>query len=340
MMAARPGRRPLRVLGVAAALIVVLAGAIALGDNRLRAAREDDAEEVLAAVQRGDCAAAAAAHDGATTGTTLPGRRPAVSADVGRAAKDCRDLAKIDAVAASGQHVKAIRDYVEFRRVHVFSPLYKQVPHRIRDIVNAGKLGSDRDSCDVVSLVLGDNLPGKVVDALPALLASCAQLYAETAGPADGDYFAAYTMLETLRKEYGQSAEARRAEALEASLRVKTGPTSNRVRTPPRVGGGSKLAEVRYVNHGPGTMVLSMSGPRGGRVVEVKGCADCPRLESRSAGSCDNHGAASADISLPPGTYRVKLEYIDSDGAYAWTGSWKLRAGQYAQCLAPATGSK
>lgn len=339
MTAERPGRRPLRVLGVAAALIVVLAGAIAVGDNRLRAAREDDAGRVLAAVQRGDCAAAAAAHDRVMTGTTLPGRRPAVSADVARAAKDCRDLAKIDAVAASGQHVKAIRDYVEFRRVHVFSPLYKQVPFRVADVINAGKLRPDRESCSAVGLALDEKLPGEV-DALPAVLASCAALYAESAGPADGDYFAAYSMLETLRKDYSQSAEARRAEALEASLRVKTGPTSNRVRTPPRVGGGSKLAEVRYVNHGPGTMVLSMSGPRGGRVVEVKGCADCPRLESRSAGSCDNHGAASADISLPPGTYRVKLEYIDSDGAYAWTGSWKLRAGQYAQCLAPATGSK
>jgi hypothetical protein len=74
-------------------------------------------------------------------------------------------------------------------------------------------------------------------------------------------------------------------------------------------------------------MTLSVSGPGGGRVVKVDGCPDCPRLgRVEKPGDCEHEKARAADITLPPGSYRVVIQHTDAEGNYAWTGRWELDA--------------
>lgn len=332
-----PGRRGLRVLAVGAAVVVAVTGVVAVTDLRSRAGRQDDAKRVLAAVASGDCATAAEAFRSASTGLALPGRRPAISADITKAAKDCGALATVDALAASGKSGQALNEYVEFQRTHTFSPLHKAASGRIEDVLGAGKLRADRETCRALhTLAQSDSLPG-AADTLPALLTACGQLLAPDPRSRDDDFWQGFELLSTVREKYADSPDAEDAERAEAALRVELAGRYSVLETPSRAGGGAKLAKVRFLNYGAGTMLLSVSGPGGGRVVQVQGCSGCgPAGDALSVAKCERADAPGTTLTLRPGTYRVAVEYTDTRGGYSWPGEWKLRAGSYADCLAPA----
>jgi hypothetical protein len=285
-------------------LVLVLAAIWAgtLLDDRLRAARERDARAVVPAVTRGDCVAAAAAYRGATTGLLLA-------------------------------------SYLEFRRTHVFSPLYQPVRRRIQDVLRDDSLRPEAETCRLVALAAGgDRLPDPA-DVTPALLTACGELLGATGDTRSSDGSAAQLMLATVRKRHGGSPEAARAEAAEAAMVVASARVPDTVVTPRRTGTGSHQAKIVVTNAARAPLQVTISGPRGGRIVELGPCARCPKPDPRrlntddAAATCDPAKGRRAVVTLPPGTYRVYASRPILGRLERWTGTWKLRPGTYAPCL-------
>jgi hypothetical protein len=324
---------------VAGVAVHVLAagGTSVVVDRYLRAARADDAAGVLAAAARGDCTTVAAAYRGATAGPVLPLRRPPVAADVTRAAADCRDLARVDALAASGRRDEALNAYLEFRRVHRFSPLYGHVPDRVGKVLRAGRLTPARETCVRLAQV---SAPGDVpapADTMPRLLTTCGELLAASRDKNNRERDLGQSLLRTVRREYAGSPEAPRAEALEAALLVQPPDARLTIGPPEPVPGGPAgrgWMQVVYQNHTPGIMTLAISGPGGGRVVELPACSTCPELDGNA--DCTPRGH-TAVVTLPAGTYRVWVLLTEPEWGWTWSGTWRLGPGAYGDCLAHRT---
>jgi hypothetical protein len=329
-------------VGVAGAVVVgagvqvgAAVGSGVLADHRLREAREDDAARVVAATARDDCPAAVAAYRAATTGPALPWRRPPIPEDVTRAATDCRDLARLDALAAAGRRAEALRGYLEFRGDHGRSPLYRYVPDRIGNVLRAGRLAPDTKTCGLAAeLVARDDWPAPA-DTMPGLLASCGELLAAASrDDFDKERNWAAVLLRALRRYYGGSPEASRTEATEAALLMRESARTLDLQPPWRVRGGSAgsgRVQVVYMNYTRGTMTFAISGRGGGRVVEVPACADCPRLDEGD--DCTRKGNTTV-VTLPAGTYRVWVTIEYPGRSYEWRATWRLKTGAYADCLA------
>jgi len=326
-------RRRRVVAGVAGVVLLLLLGGtwgVTRLDDHLVADRVADGRRVVPAATRGDCAAATAAYRGATTGPLLPGReRPPVPADAARLAGECRAVLRGDDLVAAGRPAQGLAAYLEYRRTHVFSPLYAPVRRRIQDVVLGRSLPRDVATCRLVALAVGhDNLPDPV-DASPALLTTCGEQLRTTA---DGD---AAFLLSTVRTRHPGSPEAARAAAAEAELLVGNAVVADTNRTPHRIRPGSGDATVVVTNATRTMLRLAISGPAGGRVVEIAPCALCRNLDpAGNETRCEPGAGVRATISLPPGTYRV-LAYQPIGGRVdSWTGRWRLRPGRYAGCLA------
>jgi hypothetical protein len=322
---------------VVAGAVVQVAAAVGSGvlvDHRLRAAREDDAARVVAAMARDDCPAAAAAYRAATTGPALPRRRPPIPEDVTRAAKDCRDLTRLDALADSGRRPEALGGYLEFRRVHRFSPLHDRIPDRIGDVLRPGPLTPDRETCVLLAQMAA---PGDVpasADTTPGLLTTRGELLAASRDKNDRERDWAAILLLTVRQKYRGTPEAARAEVAEAALLVRDRSGDISLERPGRVPGASAgpgRARVVYENHTRGTMTFAISGPGGGRVVEVAPCGACPALDESA--DCTRK-VPTAVVTLPAGTYRVWISIDYSSRHYTWSDTWRLTPGSYEDCLA------
>jgi hypothetical protein len=333
-------RRRLVAAGAGVVVLLLLLGGTWAGvqvDDRLRTAREDDARAVVAAVSRGDCPAAAAAYRGATTGRMLPGRtRPPVADDVTRAATDCRDLSRVDALAASGRHVEAIRGYLEFRRSHVFSPLYGRVDDRVASVLRTAHPVPDAETCRLVARVSGvADDPPTSADTVPGLFTACGEVLARTGVTDDDDMWGALGLLSTVRERFGSSPEARRAEVAQAALLVATPGNRKFLRSPERIRAGSGRARLTFWNHTRATMTFAISGPGGGRVVEVPACAACPVAENGHYVRCVDGKGRAAVVTLPAATYQVRIIF-GGDRHHEWTGTWRLSGGTWEDCLVEA----
>jgi hypothetical protein len=336
-----PRRHRLRVAGAVLAVVTAVvvqasaaAGAGVLTDRYLRTAREDDAARVVAAVARDDCPAAAAAYRAATTGPALPWRRPPIAADVTRAANDCRDLARVDALAASGRRAEALGGYLEFRRVHRFSPLYARVPDRLGKVLRTGRLTPDRETCVLLAQLVAPGDEPASADTMPRLLTTCGEMLAASRDKNNRERSLGGTLLRAVRKEFAGSPEAPRAEAAEAALLVLPPAGEFSIERPWRVRGGSAgpgRVRVVYENHTRGIMTFAISGPGGGRVVELPACGACPKLDEK-VGDCTRKGY-TAVVTLPAGTYRVWISIREPEWGWDWSGTWRLSAGAYEDCL-------
>lgn len=325
---------------VVAGALVQLGAALGVGlaaDYHLRAERENDAGRVVAAVARGDCTTVAAAYRAATTGLVFPRRRPPISDKVTRAATDCRDLARVDALAASGRRAEALAGYLRFRSDHRLSLLYRHVPDRLGAVLRAGRPTPDTETCGLLAeLVARDDRPAPK-DAMPDLLASCGELLAAASREAaDREWNWATVLLRAVRQGYRDSPEASRVEATEAALlvRVREGPAIRSIRPPLRVDGsaaGRGRVQIVYKNHTRGTMTFAISGRVGGRVIEVPACDTCPELGGDA--DCTEQGDMAV-VTLPAGTYRVWISIDFSGQSDEWVKTWRLKTGAYADCIA------
>lgn len=332
--------RPRFVAAVLAGAVFQVAAALGTGvlaDLSLRAAREDDAARVVAAAARGDCATAAAAYRSATTGPVLPGRRPEVADDATRAARDCRDLARVDALAAAGRRAEALAGYLEFRRVHRFSPLYGHVPERAGNLLRAGKVTPDPETCVLLAQIVAPGDTPATPDTMPRLLTTCGGLLMASRDKNNRERSWGGLLLSTVRQEYADSPEAPRAEAMEAAFLTGEMRGQYTVDGPLRVPGGSAgpgQVRVVYENHTPGILTFAISGPGGGRVIELAGCSACPKVAEDA--DCTRKGH-TAVVTLPAGTYRVWISIREPEWGWDWSGTWRLRAGVYQDCLAHRT---
>jgi hypothetical protein len=327
-------RRRRVVAGVAGVVLLLLLGGtwgVTRLDDHLVADRVADGRRVVPAATRGDCAAATAAYRGATTGPLLPGReRPPVPADAARLAGECRAVLR-------GRRPRRGRPAGPgpggLPRVPAHARLLPALrtgppPHpgrRPRPVAAPATVAT----CRLVALAVGhDNLPDPV-DASPALLTTCGEQLRTTA---DGD---AAFLLSTVRTRHPGSPEAARAAAAEAELLVGNAVVADTNRTPHRIRPGSGDATVVVTNATRTMLRLAISGPAGGRVVEIAPCALCRNLDpAGNETRCEPGAGVRATISLPPGTYRV-LAYQPIGGRVdSWTGRWRLRPGRYAGCLA------
>jgi hypothetical protein len=332
-------RRRRQFFAVAAGIVLILLLATMWAgvqvDERLRAARVDDAGRVLAAVTRGDCATAAAAYHGATTGRMLPGRRrPPVAEDVTRAATDCRDLSRVDAIAAAERQVEALRGYLEFRHTHLFSPLYGRVPDRIGKVLRSGRVVPDPATCRLVAESVRDpDKPPTSADTLPGLLTTCGEVLAQTGKKIDNDRWWALDLLSRVRQQYTGSPEARRAEAAQAALLLETPGNATPLPKPERVRAGSGQVRVRYWNHTDAIMTLVLSGPGGRRLIEVPACSDCSAPDDDDDGCAAGKGRA-AILTLQPGTYEAWIGIAGRE----WSGTWRMSGGTYEDCFVESGG--
>jgi hypothetical protein len=286
--------RTLRRVGVATALVVAFGGAIALGDNRFRTARENDAEQVVAAVKRGDCVAATAAYDRATTGFALPSRRPDIPRGVARSATGCLDL--VTAAAA----------------------------------VRAGGQQPDRRACRhlVAATERHDEL-ARAADTLPPLLLACGRSLG-AGNPATADLERAVALLSRVRRDHPDSPEARPAERAEAALRAPTFPPGAG-RPAPLGTPAAGRTQIQLINLSRDDLVLAVSGTGDGRVVEIEGYHACPAHRDPLAG-CDRDDAPTATVTVPPGTYSVLARAAGSD-LMVEGGTWRLGSERYLICI-------
>jgi hypothetical protein len=317
-------------------VVAALGVAGVLADRQLRAAREDDAARVLAAVGSGDCATVAASYRAATTAPALLWRRPPIAADVARAAADCRDLARIDALAVSGRRDEALGRYLEFRRGPRFSPLYEHVPDRIGKVLRAGRLTPDTRTCGLLAQLVAVGEAPAPEDAMPGLLTTCGELLATSRDENTTEREWAAVLLTTVRRQYGGWPEAARAEAGEAALLVRKRPGASDLPRPRRISGspGPGLVRVVYENHTRDAMTFVISGRGGGRVVELVGCRVCPELDDGEY--CTGKGNKVV-VTLPAGSYRVRMASGQGIWVTEWSGTWRLRPGTYASCMGTTT---
>jgi hypothetical protein len=136
-----------------------------------------------------------------------------------------------------------------------------------------------------------------------------------------------------VRMEYPKAAEAPRAATVEAALRLAVARRAPHTATTPfrARAAASGTANVRFVNHAPWPVTLTVSGPGGGRVVSLPACPGCgPYLKDISWQQCMGKGAVTS-LTLPPGRFEMALQY-DGDGPDPSHGFWDLQPGAYEEC--------
>jgi hypothetical protein len=322
------------LLAVALCCLLVLgsaAGAVVVADARLQEARRDDVRRVGSGLQAGDCAVVAAAYGSATTGLILPlRRRPAVPPDAVKAAADCREVRRADELVAGGRPLDGLSAYLEFRRSHVFSPLDAPVRGRVQDVVREGGLKPGMVACRLVGRAV-DPRTTRPVEADPELLTPCGELLLRTDDTTGNDSSLAMIMFEQVREKYPRSPEAVRAETVQAGYYFRHAHNERRDWEPTRLSSAAGPAKLTMANLTRYPMTFVVSGPSGGRIVEIPPCKGCPTLdEDDDGGACRKAHAPDATISLPPGTYKIATLL---SGGWSFYDTWKLRGGRYHTCI-------
>jgi hypothetical protein len=317
-----PRRHRLTVAGAVLAVVTAVvvqasaaAGAGVLTDRYLRTAREDDTGGSSRRWR-----ATTARRPRPPTGPPprdrhFPGARPPIAADVTRAANDCRDLARVDALAASGRRAEALGGYLEFRRVHRFSPLYARVPDRLGKVLRTGRLTPDRETCVLLAQLVAPGDEPASADTMPRLLTTCGEMLAASRDKNNRER----NLGARCCAPCGRSSPARRRRPARkprkrlswscrrpASFHRTTVARSRRFGRSRAGAGGlrephARDHDVRHLRTGRGT---------GGGAA---GMWRCPKLDEK-VGDCTRKGY-TAVVTLPAGTYRVWISIREPSGA-------------------------
>lgn len=304
-------------MGVLAALLVLaLAGGL---DAWLRHRRAADLATVAAAYRAEDCAGVLAAWHQAGQDPAFPGRREAPAANVRRAVDECRALQAADALDDPAQAFAAL---LELRD----TGLDDVVGSRLVGVLRRGDVAAGPGLCRNLRSAMDAGILRRD-DAVPQMLTECGELLADT------DRVTAFVLVSAVREDYPKAKEAQEAATVEAELRLAVAKGAPHTATTPFQASSAATgdARVRFVNHSPWPVTLTVKGPGGGRVVSVPACATCgPYLADISWSQCMGKGKA-ATLSLPPGTFEVALQY-SADGPPPSHGFWYLGPGVYEEC--------
>jgi hypothetical protein len=327
VLALRPSRRLLATIVAAVVLLAVVSGA----DAWLRHRRVANLQTVTAAYADKDCGRALEAWRQAGQDPALPGRREVPSAEVRKAVADCRALAAADRLAGEGDAGRAFAAYLALRRTSPTSPLADDVVgSRLVAVLDRRDVAAEPGLCrDLRGAVDAGILTRD--DAVPQMLTACGELLAESRG-AD-DRVTAFVLVSAVREDYPKAPEAPAAATVEAELRLAVAQGAPHAATTPfqARSAPSGDASVRFVNHAPWPVTLTVAGPGGGRVVSLPACPDCgPYLEDISWHQCMGKGRATT-LTLPPGRFEVALQY-SGDGPDPSHGFWQLQPGAYEEC--------
>jgi hypothetical protein len=310
--------------------VVALLGVVVV-HQRQASAQRDDVDEISRAFQRADCAAARTALDSARTRPMIYGDRAPVPDGALDQVAQCGELDAAAALAADGRAEDAVAAYVRYLREHPGTPLARVVPNRLGTVLREEEPQAGTGVCrDLAAVVAAGDLAPDV--SFPRLFTDCGVKLA--GGDRAADREGARTLLTEVRTAYPASSQRERAVTAEARARVALSPRDGTMTSPYRVSGPSKGALVKYVNHTPWPAVLAMSGADDGRVIELTACPTCELYEEGSNGpaDCESDGAQAVTIELPPGTYRVAIQYEGENTPPANSGRWTLSKGRYAEC--------
>jgi hypothetical protein len=323
----RPGRRVVTVV-----LVAVLAAAALTGlDAWLRHRRAVDLATVTTAYADADCGTALAAWRDAAQDPALPGRRTPPGAAAERAAAHCQALREADLLRAGGQPERAFAGYLKLRAAAPDSPLTRSViGPRLIAVLDGGSVTARPGLCrDLAGAVEGRLLAAD--DAVPPVLAACGERLAKNTS--EDDRAAAFVLVSTVRRDYPEAADAPRAATVEAALRLSLARRAPHTATSPFLAApaASGPASVRFVNHSPWPVTLTVRGPGGGRVVSLPACPGCgPYVKDISFAQCLGKGPSTA-LTLPPGRFEMALQYSRA-GPDPSHGYWDLRPGKYQEC--------
>jgi hypothetical protein len=313
--------------------VVVLVAALLLGtDAWLRHRRAGHLAAVTSAFADADCGRALEAWRQATQDPAFPGRREAVPAGVDRAVATCRALQDADRLRAAGDAERAFAGYLALRRAAPASPIARTaIGPRLIAVLDGGQVTARPGLCrDLLGAVQAGLLADD--DAVPAVMASCGELLA-TAG-SDADTETAFALVTAVRENYPKAPDAPRAATVEAGMRLAAArDAAPHTATSPfyAAPAASGAASVRFVNHSPWPVTLSVRGPGGGHVVSLRACSGCgPYVRDISFSQCMGKGA-STRLSLQPGRFEMALQY-DGDGPDPSHGYWNLQPGAYEEC--------
>jgi hypothetical protein len=323
----RPGRRV-----VVAGLVVVLAAAVLTGtDAWLRHRRAAHLAAVTTAFADADCGAALEAWRQSTQDPALPGRRIAVPAGVDSAVATCRRLQDADLLRDAGDAERAFAGYLALRGDAPGSPIArKAIGPRLIAVLDGGRVTARPRLCRDLRGAVEAGLLAKD-DAVPPVMTSCGELLARAGS--DEDKAVAFALVTAVREAYPTAPDAPRAATVEAGLRLAAARGAPHTATSPfhAAVAASGAASVRFVNHSPWPVTLTVKGPGGGRVVGLRACSGCgPYVRDISLKQCMGKGA-STRLSLPPGRFEVALQY-DGDGPEPSHGYWNLQPGAYEEC--------
>jgi hypothetical protein len=331
---------PARVVGllldhgraIAIALVVVLSlGALTGVDAWLGGRRETDLAAVVAAYRQRDCAGVLEAWRQASRDPVIPGRRAEPAAGVRGAVDGCRALQDADRLAAAGDADRAFAAYLRIRRSRPESPLAEQVVgDRLVSVLASGHVTAEPGLCrELRGTVAAKGL--RRADAVAPVLTACGQLLAGTG--ADADVQAAFVLVSEVRRTYPKTPSAPAAATVEANLRLRQVADAPHTATTPFHASvtPANAATVRFVNHSPWPVTLTLAGPGGGRVISLPACPSCgPYLRDISWQQCLGKGSKT-DLRLPPGRFEMALQY-SADGPDPSHGFWNLQGGWYEEC--------
>jgi len=311
---------------------VVLAGAVLTGaDAWFRHRRTAHLEAVTAAFADADCGAALEAWRQSTQDPAFPGRRVATPAGVDGAVATCRALEDADRLRDSGDAERAFAAYLVLRRSAPKSPIArKAIGPRLIAVLDGGAVTAKPRLCHDLRGAVDADLLAKD-DAVPSVMTACGELLARA--DSDADRAAAFALVSAVREKYPTSPDAPRAATVEAGLRLAAARGAPHTATTPFLAAAraSGAATVRFVNHSPWPVTLTVKGPGGGRVVSLRACPSCgPYVRDISFSQCMGKGA-STRLSLPPGRFEMALQY-DGDGPDPSHGYWDLQPGAYEEC--------
>ena len=323
----RPGRRV-----VAAGLVVLLVAAVLTGlDAWFRHRRTVDLDAVTTAFADADCGAALEAWQQSTQDPAFPGRRVPTPAGVDGAVATCRALEDADRLRDAGDAERSFAAYLALRRSAPESPIARTViGQRLVAVLDGGAVTARPRLCRDLRGAVEAGLLAED-DAVPRVMTACGELLARA--DSDADRATAFVLVSAVREHYPKAPDAPRAATVEAGLRLAAARDAPHTATTPFLAAprASGAATVRFVNHSPWPVTLTVKGPGGGRVVRLRACPSCgPYLRDISFSQCMGKGA-STRLSLPPGRFEIALQY-DGDGPDPSHGYWNLQPGAYEEC--------